>query len=43
MIVAAVLEAMGHFYQDDFAVENTALQQWTFSVAKRERLHLGSV
>lgn len=33
MILAAVLEAMGHFCQDDFAVENTASQQWTFSVA----------
>lgn len=33
MILAAVLEAMGHFCQDDFAVENTASQQWTCSVA----------
>lgn len=42
-IVAAVLEAMGHFYQDDFTVENTASHQWTFSLAKSKRLHIGSV
>lgn len=41
--MAAVLEAMGHFYQDDFTVENTASHQWTFSLAKSKRLHIGSV
>lgn len=39
MILAAVLKAMEHFYQDNFTVEeDTGCQQWTFSVAKRKGL-----